>query len=512
VADGVAGGGAGGTEFRVSFAREVRAEPASGRLVVWLVKANSPVDLSGQEPADGPFFESPQPMYGVDIKDLSPGKDAVVDNGAVGFPGTLSGLAPGRYKAQAVLDVNRLDSSWRREPGNLYSKVQMIEVKSGETTKYDIKLTEVVRTPTRGAPRGVEYVEAPSELLTKFRGQPVVLKAGVVLPTGYDPRASKRYAAVYEIPGFGGDHTGARMVSAARQGGGFRDVLKECFWITLNPEGPNGHHLFANSANNGPVGDALVQELIPALEKKYRLIAEPPARLLRGHSSGGWSAVWLALTYPETFGAAWASSPDPVDFTHFQIPDIYSDASMYLRAGAPGARDSGEKEIPSFRDSGDARMTIRQENRMEEVLGPDNTSGQQWDSWMAVFGPRNKNGDPAALYDPQTGKLDHAVAEKFRAYDVTDLLRRNPAKYGPLFKERIRVICGEQDSYYLNEAVASLKEELAKVGNMALPEGEHGYVKLVPGKDHGTIFMTREMQAIPTEMMEHLERNGYVGK
>jgi enterochelin esterase-like enzyme len=37
-----------------------------------------------------------------------------------------------------------------------------------------------------------------------------------------------------------------------------------------------------NSANNGPYGDAITQELIPYLEEKFRISAEPQARVLMG--------------------------------------------------------------------------------------------------------------------------------------------------------------------------------------------------------------------------------------
>src|SRR6185295_1412012 len=97
---------------------------------------------------------------------------------------------------------------------------------------------------------------------------------------------------------------------------------------------------------------------IPALEAKYPLIADAHARLLRGHSSGGWSTLWLALTYPEIFGATWSTSPDPVDFRRLQLPDIYAGPNMY--SGVDG------KDLPSYRGAGQERMTIRQENLMEE--------------------------------------------------------------------------------------------------------------------------------------------------
>jgi hypothetical protein len=273
-------------------------------------------------------------------------------------------------------------------------------------------------------------------------------------------------------------------------------LAQNTFWIVLDPESGNGHTLFADSANNGPRGKALTTELIPALEAKYHLKPDPFARLLRGHSSGGWSTLWLALTYPETFGATWSTSPDPVDFRRFQLPDIYGQKSMYT--------DPAGAEIPSERSQAKVKMTIRQENAAEEVLGADNTSGQQWDSWFAVFGPRNAAGHPAALFDPKTGVIDHALAEQYRKYDIGELLRAQPGTYGLTLLQRCRIAVGDQDSYYLNEAVALLKADVDKLSFLQFPEGQHGYIKILPGFDHGSIFMSPELQHIPQEMVDHL--------
>jgi len=42
-----------------------------------------------------------------------------------------------------------------------------------------------------------------------------------------------------------------------------------------------------------PRGEALVKEFIPYLESQFHLIAKPEARIVTGHSSGGWSSLWL---------------------------------------------------------------------------------------------------------------------------------------------------------------------------------------------------------------------------
>lgn len=480
--------------FEVSFDASVRKEPATGRLVVYLISAASK-ENANQAPADAPFFDDPQPMFGIDVKDLAPGAKALVDDKAASFPTNLNALPAGEYRVQAVLDMRRDDSSWKREPGNLYSEVMTMRLNEVDAPERpEIKLSRAVAEPKFRSQTGVEEFTIRSRLLSEFRGREVLLKAGIRLPTGYASSTDRKFAAVYEVPGFGGDH---------RHVGGMPALREAALWITLNPESGNGHTLFADSANNGPCGRALVEELIPALEAKYRLIPEASARVLRGHSSGGWSTLWLALNYPQTFGATWSTSPDPVDFRKFQLVDIYSQANFYNDVTPP---QRGGRELPSYRSNGKELMTNRQENLMEEVIGPDNTSGQQWDSWFAVFGPRNENGNPAALFDA-TGRIDHKVAEQYRTYDIADLVRKDPRKYIPIFQQNVRLLVGDQDNYYLNEAVALLQSEIAK-----LPASgpTFAYFKILKGCDHGTIFGTPEIGAIQKEILEHFKRNGHV--
>ncbi len=487
--------------FQVSFDKSVRETAATGRLVVYLI-ADTSLANKGAAPSDI-SSEDPQPLYGIDVKDLAPGAAAEVGESATSFPVKLSKLPAGGYRVQAVLDMHRDDSSWKREPGNLFSEpiaIRLNEVDAPE--RIALTLTKAVQSRKDRNVPGVEVFEIKSKLLSEFHHRDIMLRAGVVLPKDYDAKADRRYPAVYEVPGFGGDHSGANHAGVAPM------LAGHCFWIVLNPESGNGHTLFADSANNGPCGRALVEELVPALEAKYKLVPQTSARLLRGHSSGGWSTLWLALTYPDTFGASWSTSPDPVDFRKFQLPDIYGQPNMYIAAGAAGAR--GGMELPSYRQAGREFMTIRQENSVEEVLGPDNTSGQQWDSWLAVWGPRNERGNAAALYDPATGALDHAVAERFRQYDIADLLRHDGGKYGLLLHQRVRILVGDADNYYLNEAVALLKSDLDRLSFLQFPEGKRGYIKILKGRDHGSIFDTPEMRLIPADMLDHLKRHGYV--
>lgn len=511
---------AAGVVFEVTLAPGLVEGAVDGRLIVFAIRGDAPLPAS-TEPIDGPFWDSPQPMWGIDVRGLAPGGTVRVDDGATSFGFRPSALPAGEYRFQARLDRHRADSDWRREPGNLYSDVVVARISGppngGEAAAVRIELTRRIEAVPPGLPPGFEEVRVRSALLSEFAGSPVDLIASVTPPSSVEP--GRRYAAVYFIPGFGGTHAGtteAQMIQAVRSAA-WRALGETVFLITLNPESPNGHALFADSACNGPWGAALTTELIPALEARFPLDPRPAARLLRGHSSGGWSCVWLAIMYPEVFGAAWASAPDPIDFRAFQQGDLLTPGNMFgTIADRPEVTplEPLPGDVASYRRAGRERMSVAQENAMEEVLGPGNTSGGQWDSWQAVFGPRAPGSPelgvaaPAGLFDPRTGAINPDIAESYRPYDIGRLLRDDPGRFGPIFKQRIRILCGSQDSFYLEKAVGLVKDEVDKLSFFVLPEGDHGYITIVPGRDHGSVLRTPEAAAIYPQMLEHLRRNG----
>jgi hypothetical protein len=443
--------------------------------------------------------------------DYSAGLDATfkdttattLDDTATHQPIPPSKLPPGKYLAQAVLDLHRQDSEWRREPGNLFSPPTPFTVVEGQTTTVPLALTNTVQprpNQTTTAPTNPDFhiFEIKSDLLSAFYNKDIYLKAGVLIPKDHDP--AKAYPTIYEVPGFGGD--GMRPPRMWRPTIP-PELATGAFYIALNPESENGHTLFANSANNGPRADALIQELLPALEKKYNLIPHPSARLLRGHSSGGWSTLWLASQYPATFGATWSTSPDPVDFRKFELINIYQDPNFYYYPDG--------SLIPSEMNDGKVTLTVKAETAREEPLGARNTSGQQWDSWMSVWGSRAPDGHIADLYDVSTGAIHHAEAEHYKQYDIALLLRQDPQRYLPIFQQNVRLICGLADNYYLHEAIILLNQDIQQLSEKSPPPpNSAGYIKLLPKYDHSDIYSSPELRNIPAEMLTHLRNAGHL--
>lgn len=531
-----------GAAFTITFPAASRSTPIAAnehaRCVVTLIAESSPL-FRRTRPIEGPFWEEGQPAYGFDVPALSPDTPLPMPEDAQFFGSRASALPPGNYIAQARLVINRRNSNWRRASGSLYSEVISFIVSKDSTAAVALPLTNTVTTTPESDTERIKFITIPSKLLSNFHQREVNLRCSVVLPLDYNPNRS--YAALYHVPGFGGDHREARRVAsssaAAPEGIPQYTLARNLFEITLDPESENGHTLFADSANNGPAGKALISELIPELHRRFpALKSDPSARLLRGHSSGGWSTLWLATEYPDTFGACWSSSPDPVDFRRFQLTDIYSDSNLFyidlppvdtIAADSPLARflkpaallrdaPSSRPEICSYRRISRTERTIipvmsaRRENLQEELLGPSNTSGQQWDSWYAVFGPKGPDGNPAALIDPQSGEIHPDIAAQYRNYDIADRLRKDPAKYGPIFQQRIRLAVGDQDNFWLNEAVSLLKADVDKLNFLVLPEGKHGYIEIIPGADHSTIYTSNTLRSFPAQMLDHLTRNNLI--
>ena len=362
--------------FRCHFDAATQTAPATGRLIVFVQKAKSPTTAAAttQNVSEGDH------LYGIDVASLRPGDHATVDDAAASFPQKLSTLSGGRYESQALLRINHEDSNWRCEPGNLYSQTVSFNVDASSST-VDITLSKMSALSTQRSVPGAEVFSIRSKLLSDFHHRDRFLRAAVIFPLKPDPAGN---AVVYRVPGFGGN--GISMASnplpKPAPNTPAAELADKTFTIWLDPESGNGHTLFANSDNNGPMGDALVTELIPALEQKYHLIANPNARILQGHSSGGWAVLWLATQYPQTFGACFCASPDPVDFRKLEMIDIYNDENAYKQGNIDtlGSR-SGSR--------------VRDENAIEEVLGPHNTSGHDWDAWQAVWGHRDPAGHPA---------------------------------------------------------------------------------------------------------------------
>jgi hypothetical protein len=464
-------------EFRLTFDPGVSREPFTGRVYV-LLSAKDPGDnLRGS-----PSWFKPEPMFALDVKGWKPGEPLTVGAGALGYPEPLAKLPKGTYYVQAVMDFGR-GMSFSAAPGNGWCKAVCRDLDPASTGPVELRLDRVYEERKFREFDRIKLVDIESKLLTAFHGRAVRLRAGVVLPQSWEKDKTRKYSVVYEIPGFGGTHFAAGFRRNSTDVAGV-DML----WVVLDPACPLGHHVFADSANNGPYGRALVEELIPHIEKTFRGLGAPEERFVTGHSSGGWSSLWLQVTYPDFFGGVWSTAPDPVDFRDFQQIDLTKpNANMFT--------DAEGKPRPLARSGQKPTILYKPFSDMEEVMG----HGGQLGSFEAVFSPRGPDGRPLRLWDRRTGAVDPAVARAWEAYDIRLTLERNWKTLAPKLAGKLHVYTGGADTFYLEGATRGLGETLKKLGSDAV-------VEIFPGKDHGTLVDAKLKKRIAEEMAAQSRR------
>jgi len=529
-----------GPQVEIEFSPSAHAQPITGRVYFFLTADGNrePRFQSGGTGQTAPFF-------GVDVSQLRPGAPVRIDSSTPGFPvASLANLPAGDYYVQALLNVytqfHRADGhtiwahmdQWEGQdfassPGNLVSEVVRVRFDPASSQVLRITLTRAL-PPIQAPPdtEWVKHVKIQSRLLTKFWGHPMYLGAVVLLPKGYASHPDEYYPVDYEQDHFSlappyhfrtdpvppldektADHRATILHMRYQEGYElYQDWSSENFprmlMVTFLHPTPYFDDSYAvNSANNGPYGDAIMNELIPYIETHFRIIRQPWARVLSGGSTGGWESLALQIHYPKFFGGAWVYYPDPVDFHRWQLTDIYSEANAFTPPGVSWL----PQERPYLRSAeGEVLVTVRQQSQLESVLGSHGRSGEQEDAWGAVYGPAGPDGYPEPLWNQATGKIDHAVAESMRqnGYDLTAWLQAHWSDVGPNLVGKLHFYVGDMDSYYLNLAVYRLQEFLESTTN---PPYGGSFAFGRPMKGHGirptsTGTMLRDMAG---EILRH---------
>ncbi len=498
-------GPAAAPSITVRLAPGAATEPIDGRLLL----------LISTETTGEPRFQidagpKTQQVFGIDVDGWRSGETKTIDADVLGYPrASLRDVPPGEYRVQALLHryetFRRADGhvvklpmdrgegqQWNRAPGNLFSTPASVRIDASGAA-VQVTIDQVI--PPIADPPTTKYVRherIQSERLTKFWGRPMFLGAHILVPEGFDAHPDARYPLVINHGHFPQTIDGFRetppdpnvkceyserfhldcynRIQEEQAYQLYKDWTAPGFPRVLVVEIQHANPFYddsyaVNSANLGPYGDAIVHELIPYLEKKYRALGTGWSRFMYGGSTGGWEAMAAQVFYPDHFNGAYIACPDPIDFRAYTVVDIYKDTNAYYTEG-PWAR----VPRPGLRNYlGHVAITLEAMNQLELVLGTKGRSGQQWDIWEAVYSPVGEDGYPKRLWDKRTGVIDRQVAEFWREhYDLSHILRRDWEKgLGKQLEGKINLYVGDMDNYYLNNAVYLVEDFLKGTKNPA---------------------------------------------
>lgn len=147
--------------------------------------------------------------------------------------------------------------------------------------------------------RVIDNLSVPSKLLKSER------KFAIYLPPDYET-SDRTYPVLYLLHGSGDNHTGWVQFGevlhiadkAIREG-------STTAMIIVMPDADTGRRGYFNDVKGDwPYEDFFFKELMPFVEKKYRIKGEKRYRAISGLSMGGGGTFMYALHHPELFSSA----------------------------------------------------------------------------------------------------------------------------------------------------------------------------------------------------------------
>ena len=474
-------------KFEIRVPVSVRSEPLTGRVYV-IITRDSTRDPRTMVARVG------TPLFGHDVERLAPGAPAYVDGTEIGTPVfDMADIPAGDYWIQPFVNVysefKRADGhvvwmhddqwegqNWARSPGNIYGTPQKVHFDPKAKTVVKLVADQVIPPIVVAADNEfVQRFKFQSPSLTKFWGRPIYLGATVLLPRDYKT-STISYPVNYIQGHFGlaapyGFEAAPGGRGGAAPGGGrggappgpsfhdqwLADNFPRIIAVTFQHPTPYFDDSYAvNSVNMGPYGDAIMNELIPEIEKRYRAIREPWARWLSGGSTGGWESLALQIFHPDYFGGTWSSCPDPVTFSDVEGVNMYKDDNAFYKKYSEWQLTP---TVNSREVNGEIRQTAQQRYWMELANGTHGRSGTgQQDVWEATWGPIGADGFFKPAVDQHTGAIDHSVVQYWKDnYDLLYYLQRNWSTVGPKLVDKVHVYVGNMDTYFLDRGTRELE-------------------------------------------------------
>ena len=235
----------------------------------------------------------------------------------------------------------------------------------------------------------------------------------------------------------------ARRLASSRRSGFGTDLIR----VVLDPDCGTGHHVFADSAANGPRGRALVEELIPYIE----------ATVPRDPRAGGAAAQRPLVGRLEQSLAPGDLSRRPSAASGPPAPTRSISATSSGSTSTPG-----REHVPRPRPDPPADRPPRDKRR-----SCSSTTSRGWRTCSATAASSTRSRPSSARSGPTavpgrsgTGPPAPSTPRSRTPGRLTTSASSSSANWatlGPKLAGKLHVITGELDTFYLEGAVRLLK-------------------------------------------------------
>lgn len=125
------------------------------------------------------------------------------------------------------------------------------------------------------------------------------------LPEEYDKKRKAGYPVIYLLHGSGGNENSWDDFFGTLD----RMIAKKEIEPVIAVVPSSGNSYWVNSKKYGNYESAVIQDLIPHIDKKYNTTGNRSGRFVSGYSMGGYGALRYSLMYPDLFSGATLLSP-----------------------------------------------------------------------------------------------------------------------------------------------------------------------------------------------------------
>ena len=299
-------------------------------------------------------------------------------------------------------------------------------------------------------PRGrlVELTIESKALADNLLGDPHERSCAVYLPPGYDDEEQQGYPLLVGLAAFGG--SGFKLLNWRSFGESLPQRLDRLIAegemgpvVLALPDGFTrlGGNQWIDSPIVGRWESFVLDELLPALERAFRVRPGPRNRAVFGHSSGGYAALIHAMKHGERWGAAASHSGD----VGFEL--------LYGRE-LPSA-------LAALADCDDDPQVF-----LDKLWAADKIRGGQFNTLMLLA--------MAATYAPEEGAplgirlpvdLDTCARDKVRwsrwlAHDPLEIVDRPESIESLTALGALYLDCGSRDEYFTHFGTRALVKKL----------------------------------------------------
>jgi hypothetical protein len=322
--------------------------------------------------------------------------------------------------------------------------------------------------PTRG--RFESSIVRSEALQGNPLGDPSDRPVWVYLPPAYDVEPDRRFPTIYVIQGMTGqldmwaNRTAFRptMLELVDELFGGSDPAPPAIVVFVDCWTSYGGSQYLDSPGTGRYHTYLCEEVVGAVDTRYRTLADRDHRAITGKSSGGYGAMITPMLRPDVFGALATHAGDAL-FEVCYVP-MFAEAARALRDRYGG---SFERFWVDFRSR--PAMTRPDDAPLLESYG------------YAACYSADDDGTVRLPFDTTTGELVPDVWERWLRWDPIRMARTADGAVALRSLRAIWIDAGSRDEYFLDLGAEAFRAACVAAGTVEprfeLFDAKHGAIE-----------------------------------